>query len=621
MEISTKVKKSALKLIKILLNSKIQAHISLDKCIQLGFVVLDKNNKIVTNFSNDNFNLLYAKYEGNVKLFNETFHKNFDETKKMSDAKYYSEQILHYFSTYGLESIGKEAIPYIPCEILDIPKEFNRGRIEVIKILDESDFTKRIDNYLKNIKAPHFSTIEDIKILLKECNLQLEDLKSIELQTMMCEMKHIIPENPILFLKLVVYKLTNETMLIKNEELINKTKNVAKADPYNTELLTMFQFANQNNLASIFYRYKPIFLALRRFYGMKKIINKIRRLAPKFHKPLSDVCVQNVIRIGRNENRKEDFNKILQKMSNCDLVKCINNINNNNSTKAYTIRNNKTFVKNNSNLNNDTYMQHIFMEELKNRISNKFNGKTFILPSYLEYAVPVSEKQMIYNIPYGSYAKLGNDCMTVGIAWNNFKKEKDGFNSRVDIDLHLMSTKGHYGWNSRRQNEDVIYTGDMTDATNGAAEAFWINNTKNDYIAVCNQYSDNEANAKFKFFATKTKPENFDRNYTYNPEQDIFSAIDLQFNNDASLTLGLYTNTKFFFYGNTISSGCVPQEHYEEFIEALKYKLSSQLNFSTLIKIMGGNVVYDENKKFDGAINLLPENLQIDTLMNLINEN
>ena len=36
----------------------------------------------------------------------------------MSDEEYYANQIMHYFSTYGLENLGLKSIPYIPAKEL-----------------------------------------------------------------------------------------------------------------------------------------------------------------------------------------------------------------------------------------------------------------------------------------------------------------------------------------------------------------------------------------------------------------------------------------------------------------------------------------------------------------------
>ena len=99
---------------------------------------------------------------------------------------------------------------------------------------------------------------------------------------------------------------------------------------------------------------------------------------------------------------------------------------------------------------------------------NKLEGKTYLIPKYIEYTVPVSEKQMIGQIPYGTVVHGSNsDTITVAIWWTDHDRY------RTDIDIHLNGRNGSFGWNSCYRNDaNVLYSGDMVTADPYASEAF-----------------------------------------------------------------------------------------------------------------------------------------------------
>jgi hypothetical protein len=111
----------------------------------------------------------------------------------------------------------------------------------------------------------------------------------------------IIPKNPVEFLRFSVYKCTGKTLLIKDKDTIAQIKSKS-----NTSSTTLFnKYSKQyglKNLAEIFYRFKPLFLAFRTNLSMKRTINEIRRFAPENHKPMPEDFLNNVTsRIKKNK--------------------------------------------------------------------------------------------------------------------------------------------------------------------------------------------------------------------------------------------------------------------------------------------------------------------------------
>ena len=78
-----------------------------------------------------------------------------------------------------------------------------------------------------------------------------------------CDYLNLFPENPTEFLRFIVYKATDKTLLIKSSEVIDEIRESQKGK----DIVRLFNdYKNQyglERLAEIFYRFKPIFLAMR----------------------------------------------------------------------------------------------------------------------------------------------------------------------------------------------------------------------------------------------------------------------------------------------------------------------------------------------------------------------
>ena len=104
----------------------------------------------------------------------------------------------------------------------------------------------------------------------------------------------IVPENPTEFLRYLVYKATDSTLLIKNEETIDAIKQGVKKP----SIVGLFNKYNQRHgyarLSEIFHRFKPIFLAFKENGRLKPVINKLRKLASTNHMPMAEDYLNTV---------------------------------------------------------------------------------------------------------------------------------------------------------------------------------------------------------------------------------------------------------------------------------------------------------------------------------------
>lgn len=627
-EITRDMQAAFCQLLKVVSKSKEYIDVTPMTQINYGFVVVDKNNHLA-EIDTTTFMAIRNEYGTDVRAFNQTFHKSFGTMVNTDIETLVAQQLMNYFSTYGLESMGLEAMNYVPVEKLDIPAEaMNVQRIMVIRQLEFDECVKLFEQYLGSLKAPNARILNAVKILLPYVNISVEDIASFEVQTIYIDEFNGKINNPITGLRYLIYKTTGKPMIIKNRKTIQTIKNQYDK----TDLPARIFSQNMTGYASIFLRYKDLFLAFKSYPGCTTIINKLRRMADKYHKPLSDVAVQNFVLLVK-QGRIDDVNTVLDKATNRELVKiynfCCSRLAFVSYPAVYNIRNGKLFVQDGAikplstkNITKNVYFRasQLVQNELENRLKLILSNRTFVLDDTLIYAAPTSEKQMTGVIPWGSYVSLENtETVVVGVQWYNGKE-------RADIDLHLNGVRGHYGWNGGwNYSDNVIFTGDNTSAPlpEGAAEAFYCKTDIDEFIYSVNLYCGDE-NQDFKFFITKDSPELINKDYIFNANKQIAPPVKMNFNGERSINLGLLANNRFTFYGGSLTSSIVPKENYESAIDGLKCKMYNMLTVEQLLSLVHANVInkkeyeaMDEDAKV-GVISLLPEDLTPSTLFDIV---
>ena len=451
-------------------------------------------------------------------------------------------------------------------------------------------------------------------------------------------MKDLYPEDEDEFVRYLLYRSIGSTLVIKNKKTIKTIKNAMKDEKIERFVLTGFQKANLSNLARNFLRLKPIYLAFKT-PDTASYINKIRRLADIYHKPMSDLRVANLSNLfyqGEDEKAK----KVIAKMSMRELIKVRNFVDMNqlcqgSVIEAYNIRNGKIHLEEGKNRTAGltgaaamNAMDEALCQEFCNRTYRKLASKIFFIPSYINYCAPVSEKQFIGNIPYGTKFSFPN-TVSLGIFWENYK------NKRTDLDLHLTTPSNSFGWNAsyRDRERAVLYSGDMTDATNGAAEVFYTNYSKLDepYILSVNNFT-GLPDVPFKFICTESRFEDSTWGMWNPPDtcpidisKTLFPPIDLKFKDTNSQTIGFGRRNVFYFYGGELNSNIVPdRSKYREYMDALYARTSASMTLRTLLLMAGARVVneigYEQLTDEEKAqvVDLTPSALTRTTLIDLV---
>lgn len=575
---------------------------------------------------------------------NATFYKNFKTVTEMSRFELFVDQVIHYLGTYGAEAMGLKPITLIPVQEFDVPDvDLSKIKVTVIRLVRNHTITGLVNESLMTIKSPSKRIVTHMESLIPLAEIALDNIKSFELMVMACDYAGVVPENGKLWLRYAIYKLTGDTLIIKNQKMVNAIKRAA--DDKGDLCKRLLERGNPVYLSRIFLRYKPLFLAMKSHRGCAPLINKLRRMADTYHEPLSDVTVQNYVRFAMTGNRSA-LATLRKQMDTRDMVKVLNSMlvrlnANAGDPSVYNIRNGRAFCK------EDGYkaLTRAQKKSLELEIDNLYDaivakvtplakGKTYYIPAQVRYAVPQSEKQYIGNLPWGTVIvpDEGNPetPMSVGIHWNNTETH------RVDLDLHGFSKTTHFGWNGAysKDGATVIYSGDMTNAPapDGAAEAYWIDGQMEPVIFTVNEYHGPTEMHFQLFFASERIDKNgelpyrdrYDHPYTMDPNALIIPPVPMYINGDRTYTIGFFHQGEFYCYSGNLSEGIVPTANYSQYLDAVILQQKCHMSMAGLLERAGAIILNsreDADKAIDegvAVIDLSPEALTATTLLDIV---
>lgn len=605
----------------------------LAKTIKKGFIF---SPEVVANFSD--YDELISIVEQEIGLtsekLNNAFHKSWAKIKDAKIEQLVLEQITHYFTTYGFEALGvySENSVYIPSEKLEIPELKEGIKLVVIKGYTKKELKKKLLNLLSSGIALKEDTIDDVVKVAGLVEIGIKDIDLInnrEVKIKLYDRLGKIPEAPIEFLRYIIFKDTGKTLLIKNPGLIEQIKHESSYSDDSFKLIKKYKKEyGLEKLSEIFYRFKPLFLAFRENEKNKPLINKIRKLAKKNHKPLGEDYLGSItskIKEGKNVSRIKleleldkvnIFRKIRLAYALKYRTKEVDSI-------LYRIRNGKGYATDFSFTNRSAIKRvlDIVLDSIVKDIKPNVKGKKVYIPKEINYTLPATEKQFTGNFPSGTYISLSKD-MIVGIHWEDVESR------RIDLDLSLISMDGKIGWDEsyRTDARDVLFSGDMTSAPKpqGATELFYVKRQlKNPFIMNLNYYNYQESSeVPFKIIVAKEEAKNFNQNYMVN-KNNVISIAKSKIN-EKQMVIGLLvptTNgTKFYFAETSIGKSITSSNN--DFVDnTRKYLLNFYNNTIELKDILekAGAKLMKTKDKCD--INLSPEDLEKDTILNLLIKN
>lgn len=627
----------------------------LETTIKYGFVFAPE---VVANYSNyDELIRLVKKTVGlTAEQINSSFHKSWIKIKEVDIEQLVVEQIAHYLTTYGKEQpelylaqkelqwgvdgladkvadLGDMEMDrvqdadyiYIPSEALDIPDiKLGAIRLVVIKGYTKEELRDKLIKLLESGIALGEDTIQAVVEVAMFVELDnFERVNNKEVKAVLYDLSGLFPENPVEFLRIVTFKATSKTLLIKSPDVIQAIK-----ESNNLNVVKIFNDYEKKygleRLAEIFYRFKPIFLAFRTNERMKVVVNKIRRLAVRNHKPLPEDFLNTITakmrsgeeitpnKLQSELNRVNVFRKIRLAYALKFRTKDVASI-------LYKIRNGKGYATGFTFSNKEEAKEvlGVVLDSIAQSVSNNVKGKKIYIPEFISYSLPATEKQFTGNFPSGTCVVIPND-MIAGIYWDNVK------HNSIDLDLSITSPDtGKIGWdgNYRTEERTILFSGDMTDASNGASELFYMKRQiKNSFIVFVNYYNfDSEIEVPFKILVAKEVARDFGQNYMVNPNNIV--AITESRISQKQKILGLIivtsSGSKFYFAETNIGRSITSRN--SEFAKhSRRYLLDFYENTICLKEMLikaGAEIVGEQD---EADVDLSPEKIEKDTIINLL---
>jgi hypothetical protein len=531
---------------------------------------------------------------------NKTFHKSWNTIFSSSRTELWMEQIKHYVSTYG--SHFQDEV-YIPNDVLDLPD--TKLVFKVVKGISKEEMTQKCLHLLQSGIALKEETINDIlSILVDELSYQFTDnidLKNKEAVVKLADMYGIIPTDTLAFFRYIIYRATGDSLLIKSKEVIAEIKN----SNYNPAV--QFEQFGLEKLAEIFNRFKPLFLA----FKMKcpKTINKISKLSKIHHKPLVANPLNYVTSLILTAEDLPWLHNATPFALFKALAACYTRMEGQ-FTFAYRIRNGKSFIATEM-VSGAVWDNYSFLiAYCKQRF--QLDGKKFFIPKDIDYALPTSEKMFVGNIPTGS--KFYGQKLAVGIYWEN------DWGAR-DLDLSALNLDGKVGWNSayKQGKGTLMYSGDITNAPEGAVEYIYANEGLSaPSLVLCNIYN-GDANCAYKIIIGKG--DQIDYNYMMNPnhlfletkckpaqKQSILGMLIPEKDSQAFVIINFGAGTSHVSGNSRLSIMAT---------DALYQQWNQPLSLRNLLLVLGAEIV--ENAEL-ADYNLALSNLQKDTFINIFNQ-
>ena len=565
---------------------------------------------------------------------NSSFHKSWKKIKETDTHRLVLEQMIHYITTYGFERLGiyGEDTVYIPKEKLEIPDiDTDSIKLVVIRGYTREEIRDKLISLLQSgiaLKSETADCAVEIGIWLDLTEKEIESIKNKEVKNIFYSMIGKVPRNPTEFLRYVIYEITGSTLLIKSKDVITAISS-SKSPSIIKHLRKYESEYGLDRLSEIFYRFKPIFLAMRVSSPLKQMVNKIRRLAVKNHKPMKEDFL-NEVTSKLKRGVPINFDVLDRELSRVNVFRRIRLAyslkyrTTDQESILYRIRNGKGYATefNFSNHKGAQEVLDIVIKSIADGIKDKVYGKTIYIPTDISYALPSTEKQFVGYIPSGSYIKT-NENMIFGVHWHNVGS------TRIDLDLSVINFEGKIGWDGSYRNEEatMMFSGDMTNASgkDGASEFFHVSKQVPDryiiFLNYFNLHSTSGKNVPFQLIIGKEKVSEFGRNYMIDPN-NVMATMESSIIVHQKV-IGLlevdYSGSKFYLAEAIMGTRrTAANEGYVTHSRKFLFKFyHDAITLDTVLRSAGANIVNSAEDMEKVDIDLSPQNLEKGTILDM----
>lgn len=549
-----------------------------------------------------------------------TFYKTFEEVEGMNRFELLIDQLIHYATTYGgFFAEGFKDGVYIPNDTVNYV-DFVEAELTKVAVLTRREIAEKVAVLAYANIAYSEDQLKDLLVLVKEylVDIDVDKVVNRELQVMLADIG-LLPSNPDTFLRLIVYKLTGETLLIKNKLLLSKIKESMTGEINVSIVRHLLQHYEQENglkpFAEGFNRNKPFWLALKTKKSQEdnravnRYVNKVSKLSKDEHKPMWQNPLNNIA-------EASDEKALMQAIENAStpmLVRVYNSLNERlhkdylkDGVKSFKVRNGKLFIreyKEKELKNAQDFDQMLLLKnkytllaEIANRVEKNLKDKVYYIPEGVEYTVPTSAKDFVGSVPNGTSIDVDLDeDFIVGIHWEHGS-------GCWDLDLHATSKSTQIGYFSNYYDDEktVVYLGDITqpDKEHGATEGLkFTPEITEDFSFVCSPYSSEEG-SEYKLFLSKVSK---DPDYATQTGigvsiKDAVFIANMNTQLNRSQTLGsLYHEDgerKFYIHAGLANEGRnISHEFMAALLNADKVAMTTKLKLSDILDLLRVEVV------------------------------
>lgn len=376
-------------------------------------------------------------------------------------------QILHYVEVYGLNAPGLFDLTTQQGTIISM--NFVRG--VTVKELEQMVQT------LLYMNAP-VKDAPQLQRIIDEFRLTF-DINSVannELRVLLWNEALDPFTNGDDVVRYMCVKATDQSLLIKSKEVI--------AAVASTEFSAAFFEQHTTPLAQVFNRHKRLILAAKNV-KTANAINRIARRSKTLHKPVRESIVKTFIHKALMGEATVDA---LKHVSTRDKMKYLNVLAQKrlqSDLGLFKIRNGKIWYR--EGMKTYTASAVVWTEQMvldslaKDLVYLK--GETILLDKDVDYGLPISRKQTLGRLPFGTVVTSTGSEISSGMYWENAWGAHDLDLSGVDLDGNRV------GWGdvSGYTGPEIIFSGDVTSAPDGAME--FLTSKSKDYGIVVNIYS------------------------------------------------------------------------------------------------------------------------------------
>ncbi len=361
-------------------------------------------------------------------------------------------QILHYIEVYGLDAPG----------LFDL--ECHQGKIvsmRYVRGITVDELAVKVQHLLYE-NAPIKDAAQVKRIIEQyEPSFDINLVVNNELRVILYRPGLDTFKNGDDVMRHICWLATGDTLLIKSPEVIAAVAKIAVHSKFLTKHETV--------LAQVFNRHKRLILATKKV-NTASAINRISRLSKTRHVPIRESIAKMFVRHALTHPTFAGIHA-LSVVSVRDKFKYLNLLAQRrvqSETASFKIRNGKVHTRTDRPVYSQediSRVEAMVLESLAGDLAH-LKGQTILLDKIVDYGLPVSRKQTVGNLPFGTLVTSDSNEISSGMYWENDWGASDLDLSTIDLDGNRV------GWGARSgyDHDGIIFSGDLTDARNGAME-------------------------------------------------------------------------------------------------------------------------------------------------------